>query len=70
MNSGMLPMWVHTQGIDPSTRIAVPFLACGDLHGWDSDANYELDVSGHVHGQTQQQQQQQQLSATPLPVTV
>jgi tRNA (cytidine32/guanosine34-2'-O)-methyltransferase len=24
-------------------RVAVPFLACGDLSGWDADRNYALD---------------------------
>jgi hypothetical protein len=31
----------------------VPFLACGDLSGWDADRNYELDLPD-----VQQQQQQ------------
>ena len=25
-------------------RIIVPFVACGDLSGWDSDMNYPLEV--------------------------
>ncbi|WIA15906.1 hypothetical protein OEZ85_012655 [Tetradesmus obliquus] len=28
---------------DPIMRLAVPFLACGDLSGWDADRNYALD---------------------------
>ncbi|KAF6252007.1 FtsJ-like methyltransferase-domain-containing protein [Scenedesmus sp. NREL 46B-D3] len=28
---------------DPIMRVAVPFLACGDLSGWDADRNYGLD---------------------------
>lgn len=27
---------------DPAMRRAIPFLACGDLHGWDADQNYDL----------------------------
>ena len=27
-----------------STRVLVPFLACGDLNGFDSDQNYPLEV--------------------------
>lgn len=30
---------------DPEMRKAVPFLACGDLSGWDADQNYDLDES-------------------------
>jgi hypothetical protein len=26
-------------------RCIVPFVACGDLRGFDSDTNYDLDVS-------------------------
>ena len=26
-----------------AARVAVPFLACGDLHGWDSDMTYDLE---------------------------
>jgi tRNA (cytidine32/guanosine34-2'-O)-methyltransferase len=26
-----------------ATRVAVPFLACGDLKGWDSDMTYDLE---------------------------
>lgn len=25
-------------------RLLVPFLACGDLSGWDSDRTYELEL--------------------------
>lgn len=25
-------------------RVLVPFLACGDLSGWNSDRTYELDL--------------------------
>ncbi|KAJ9530978.1 hypothetical protein QJQ45_028883 [Haematococcus lacustris] len=41
---------------------AVPFLACGDLSGWDSDANYELnlDLSAPPHNLDALEQQQQQ----------
>lgn len=28
---------------DAAMRAAVPFLACGDLSGWDADANYDLE---------------------------
>lgn len=33
---------------DLSVAVAVPFLACGDLHGWDADANYELDPASYT----------------------
>jgi tRNA (cytidine32/guanosine34-2'-O)-methyltransferase len=26
----------------------VPFLACGDLDGWDADASYDLPAEGYV----------------------
>lgn len=29
---------------DPVMRQAIPFLACGDLSGWDADQNYDLGV--------------------------
>ena len=29
-------------------RLIVPFVACGDLSGWDADANYALDVEGEA----------------------
>eukprot|EP00983_Pelagomonas_calceolata_P042034 1138310-Pelagomonas_calceolata.AAC.1 len=29
-------------------RVAVPFLACGDLHGCDAEASYELDPSTYT----------------------
>jgi hypothetical protein len=28
---------------DPCARCTVPFLACGDLSGWDADRSYALD---------------------------
>lgn len=34
------------------TRRTVPFLACGDLSGWDADRSYEL----HLPDPQQQQQ--------------
>lgn len=34
------------------TRCTVPFLACGDLSGWDADRSYSLDLPD-----MQQQQQ-------------
>jgi tRNA (cytidine32/guanosine34-2'-O)-methyltransferase len=30
----------------PSQRVIVPFMACGDLSGFDSDASYPLDLRG------------------------
>ena len=30
-------------------RQLVPFLACGDLEGWDADQNYSLPAEGYVH---------------------
>jgi tRNA (cytidine32/guanosine34-2'-O)-methyltransferase len=30
-----------------STRLCVPFLACGDLSGWDADMSYDLQ-EGYV----------------------
>lgn len=41
------------------TRCTVPFLACGDLSGWDADRSYELHLPD-----SQQQQQQQAGTAT------
>ena len=37
----------HTCGHDEhfATDVAVPFLACGDLRGWDSDMTYDLEES-------------------------
>jgi len=29
--------------LDPKSRCIVPFMACGDLDGWDSDRSYSLD---------------------------
>ncbi len=29
-------------------RLAVPFLACGDLRGWDSDQSYDLEDPAYV----------------------
>lgn len=29
-------------------RVAVPFLACGDLRGWDSDQSYDLNDSAYL----------------------
>lgn len=29
-------------------RQLVPFLACGDLDGWDADQNYSLPSEGYV----------------------
>lgn len=34
--------WSKLEGIN---RVIVPFLACGDLNGYDTDANYQLEVS-------------------------
>ena len=31
-------------GSSPLTRLIVPFVACGDLSGYDADANYALDA--------------------------
>jgi tRNA (cytidine32/guanosine34-2'-O)-methyltransferase len=31
---------------NPALRRVVPFLACGDLHGWDADQNYDLEAAG------------------------
>ena len=29
-----------------SNRFIVPFMACGDLNGFDSDATYSLNIDG------------------------
>lgn len=29
-------------------RQLVPFLACGDLDGWDAEASYDLPAEGYV----------------------
>lgn len=29
-------------------RQLVPFIACGDLSGWDADQSYDLPVEGYV----------------------
>ena len=29
-------------------RCVVPFLACGDLHGWDADRSYDLEPGTYV----------------------
>lgn len=31
------------ESLDPAHRVLVPFMACGDLSGWDADQNYDLD---------------------------
>ena len=28
--------------MDPTSRCIVPFMACGDLDGWDADRTYQL----------------------------
>lgn len=33
----------------PLMRQLVPFLACGDLDGWDADKNYSLPSEDYVH---------------------
>jgi len=33
---------------DEHVRQLIPFLACGDLSGWDSDRNYDLDPATYV----------------------
>jgi tRNA (cytidine32/guanosine34-2'-O)-methyltransferase len=45
------------------TTCTVPFLACGDLSGWDADRNYELELSD-----LQQQQQQQEGAGVYVPL--
>ncbi|KAF8821026.1 putative ribosomal Rna large subunit methyltransferase FTSJ1 [Cardiosporidium cionae] len=34
-------------------KCAVPFMACGDLHGFDADRNYALDLSHELKGPVQ-----------------
>lgn len=32
----------------PASRLLVPFVACGDLSGWDADMSYDLPSEGYV----------------------
>ena len=34
----------YTAGISP----LIPFVACGDLSGWDADQSYDLPAEGYV----------------------
>ena len=36
-----------TEQNEPSRRLLVPFLACGDLSGWDADQSYDLPAEGY-----------------------
>ena len=33
-------------------RLIAPFVACGDLSGFDADANYDLELGGTGDGET------------------
>jgi len=35
-----------TNAMTGLNRVIVPFVACGDLRGYDSDKNYPLEVGG------------------------
>ena len=36
-----------TEQTETGRRIIVPFLACGDLSGWDADQSYNLPEEGY-----------------------
>ena len=44
-NRGVLLTDVDFNSLEGPNRVIVPFLACGDLSGFDSDKTYPLQVS-------------------------
>lgn len=44
--TGAADQYYNAHRSDPDMRRLVPFVACGDLHGWDADQTYELPQDG------------------------